>query len=83
MQFQHYSNALDLLRKLGDADPVGSIHLSVLATAIRRDMPDLAAKICGKGKFLKNLKQTGQIEQIGKGSSVRVRLRRDETTAAT
>lgn len=74
---------IDLLRKLGDADPVGSIHLSVLATAIRRDMPDLAAKICGKGKFLKNLKQTGQIEQIGKGSSVRVRLRRDETTAAT
>lgn len=65
----------DLLRNLSEADPAGSIHLSILAATMRREIPDVAAQICGKGKFLRNLTQTGQIEQIGQGSAVRVRLR--------
>ncbi|QDC00103.1 NYN domain-containing protein [Mesorhizobium sp. 8] len=75
------SKVVDLLRDLSGADPVGSIHLSVLAATMRREVPDLAAQICGKGKFLKNLKQTGQIEQVGKGGSVRVRLRHGHRAA--
>lgn len=69
------SRIVDFIRKLDGADPAGFIHLSILAAAMRRDAPDLAAQISGKGKFLKNLKETGKIEQDGTGGAIRVRLR--------
>lgn len=72
----------NVLRNSNSADPDGFIHLSVLAATMRREAPDLASQICSKGKFLKNLKQTGQIEHIGQGGSVRVRLRNNGRTAA-
>ncbi|MFC3208384.1 NYN domain-containing protein [Aquamicrobium soli] len=70
------SQIVDFIRKLDGADAAGFVHLSMLAAAMRRDAPDLAAQISGKGKFLKNLKQTGKIEQDGTGGAIRVRLRR-------
>ncbi len=70
------SQIVDFIRKLDGTDAAGFVQLTVLASAMRRDAPDLAARISGKGKFLKNLQQTGKIEQSGTGAAIRVRLRR-------
>ncbi|MGB3644144.1 MAG: NYN domain-containing protein [Mesorhizobium sp.] len=70
------SQIVDFIRKLDGTDAAGFVQLTVLASAMRRDAPDLAARISGKGKFLKNLQQTGKIEQSGTGGAIRVRLRR-------
>ncbi|MGB3417393.1 MAG: NYN domain-containing protein [Mesorhizobium sp.] len=70
------SQIVDFIRKLDGTDAAGFVQLTVLASAMRRDAPDLAARISGKGKFLKNLQQTGKIEQSSTGGAIRVRLRR-------
>lgn len=67
---------IEFLRHLNGTDPAGFIPLSVVASTMRREAPDLAARIAGKGKFLKTLRQTGQIEQSGTTGDVRIRLRR-------
>lgn len=72
----------EIFRKTGKADAHGHVHLSVLATTMRREAPDLAEKLCGKGKFLKNLRLTGKIHEIGAGGAICVRWR-DEGAAAT
>jgi len=65
-----------LIRTLSAKNPAGAVPLSFLATAITNEVPKLAPTICGKGKFLKNLRKTGEVNVIGEGSTLSIQLRR-------
>jgi hypothetical protein len=67
---------IDLIREITDASPDGFVLLGTLAKDIGDRKPALASTVCGKGKFLKNLRKSGQIEEYGTGSARKVRLRK-------
>lgn len=64
------------IRSLEVADKDGFVQLTTVAKIMRERAPELAAQAAVKGRFLKNLKQTGQIEQNSATGAVRIRLRR-------
>lgn len=64
------------IRSLESTDEDGYIQLTKLAAMMREQAPDLARQVQGKGRFLKSLRQTGQIEQNSATGAVRIRLRR-------
>lgn len=52
----------------------GWIGLSAAALALRKHHPRIAQQICGKGKFLKNLRASGLFKERGAGSTIKVCL---------
>jgi hypothetical protein len=72
----------ELIRELADTSPNRSVLPSTLSKEIRTRKPALTATWCGTGKFLKNLRKTGQIEEIGSGGTLRIRLRKSCPQAA-
>lgn len=53
----------------------GWIGLAIAASALRQNHSQVADKVCGKGKFLKNLRKTDQFTERGKGTTIEVCLK--------
>lgn len=61
---------------LADKVAGGQMHLSRLAAAMRDHEPSLVKDFCRKGKFRKNLGDTGAVIAVGDGNWVRLRDQR-------
>lgn len=60
---------------IADNGENGGIGLSAAAAALRQNYPVVADKVCGKGKFLKNLRATERFKEQGDGVAIKIFLK--------